>query len=132
MSNSISTSSSLHPASVVCFRASAGRKKVWCSRDGVGASPDAPIFSAHQLVHPSLVLAAEARSARIFQHALLPPGYSEILFDVPGTAPCIGGCVIARSPDQGVVDSHHRMFGYRNMYVRDGSVLRANLSVNPT
>jgi cholesterol oxidase len=56
----------------------------------------------------------------------------EILFDVPGTAHCIGGCVIASSPDKGVVDDHHRVFGYRNMYICDGSVLAANLGVNPS
>jgi len=56
----------------------------------------------------------------------------EILFDVPGTAHCIGGCVIAGSPDRGVVDDHHRVFGYSNMYVCDGSVLAANLGVNPS
>ena len=56
----------------------------------------------------------------------------EILFDVPGTAHCIGGCVIADSPDRGVVDEHHRVFGYRNMYICDGSVLAANLGVNPS
>lgn len=56
----------------------------------------------------------------------------EILFDVPGTAHCIGGCVIARSADRGVVDDHHRVFGYRNMYICDGSVLAANLGVNPS
>ena len=56
----------------------------------------------------------------------------EILFDVPGTAHCIGGCVMADSPDRGVVDSRHRVFGYRNMYICDGSVLGANLGVNPS
>jgi cholesterol oxidase len=56
----------------------------------------------------------------------------EILFDVPGTAHCIGGCVIADSPDRGVVDERHRVFGYHNMYVCDGSVLAANLGVNPS
>ncbi len=56
----------------------------------------------------------------------------EILFDVPGTAHCIGGCVIADSPERGVVDDHHRVFGYRNMYICDGSVLAANLGVNPS
>jgi cholesterol oxidase len=56
----------------------------------------------------------------------------EILFDVPGTAHCLGGCVIAASPDKGVVDSRHRVFGYRNMYVCDGSVVAANLGVNPS
>jgi cholesterol oxidase len=56
----------------------------------------------------------------------------EILFNVPSTAHCIGGCVIADSPDSGVVDSRHRVFGYRNMYICDGSVVSANLGVNPS
>jgi cholesterol oxidase len=45
---------------------------------------------------------------------------------------CIGGCVIAASRDRGVVNDHHRAFGYRNMYICDGSVLGANLGVNPS
>ena len=56
----------------------------------------------------------------------------EILFDVPGTAHCIGGCVIADSPRHGVVDSQQRVFGYKNMYICDGSVIAANLGVNPS
>jgi cholesterol oxidase len=56
----------------------------------------------------------------------------EILFDVPGTAHCIGGCVIADSATHGVVDSQQRVFGYKNMYVCDGSVIAANLGVNPS
>jgi cholesterol oxidase len=56
----------------------------------------------------------------------------EILFDIPGTAHCIGGCVIAESPERGVVDARHRVFGYQNMYICDGSVLAANLGVNPS
>ncbi len=56
----------------------------------------------------------------------------EILFDVPGTAHCLGGCVIADSPERGVVDHRHRVFGYKNMYICDGSVVSANLGVNPS
>ncbi len=56
----------------------------------------------------------------------------EILFNIPGTAHCLGGCVIADSVESGVVDSRHRVFGYRNMYVCDGSVVAANLGVNPS
>ena len=56
----------------------------------------------------------------------------EILFNVPGTAHCLGGCVIADSAENGVVDSRHRVFGYRNMYICDGSVVAANLGVNPS
>jgi len=56
----------------------------------------------------------------------------EILFNVPGTAHCLGGCVIADSPACGVVDYRNRAFGYKNMYVVDGSVVSANLGVNPS
>lgn len=56
----------------------------------------------------------------------------EILFNIPGTAHCIGGCVIADSPEHGVIDSRHRVFGYENMYICDGSVIAANLGVNPS
>jgi len=63
-----------------------------------------------------------------FPMSMLP----EILFDVPGTAHCIGGCVIADSSTHGVVDSHHRVFNYKNMYICDGSVVAANLGVNPS
>ena len=63
-----------------------------------------------------------------FAMSMLP----EILFDVPGTAHCIGGCVIADSPGHGVVDERHRVFGYRNMYICDGAVVAANLGVNPS
>jgi cholesterol oxidase len=63
-----------------------------------------------------------------FAMSMLP----EILFDVPGTAHCIGGCVIADSPGHGVVDHRHRVFGYKNMYICDGSVVAANLGVNPS
>jgi cholesterol oxidase len=56
----------------------------------------------------------------------------EILFNVPSTAHCLGGCVIGASRSTGVVDSRNRIFGYRNMYVCDGSVVSANLGVNPS
>jgi cholesterol oxidase len=56
----------------------------------------------------------------------------EILFNVPGTAHCLGGAIIADSPQRGVVDGRNRVFGYRNMYVCDGSVVAANLGVNPS
>ncbi|HWC97659.1 MAG TPA: GMC family oxidoreductase [Candidatus Sulfopaludibacter sp.] len=57
---------------------------------------------------------------------------TEILFDVPGTAHILGGCPMAASRAQGVVDDRHRLFGYRNLYICDGSVIAANLGVNPS
>jgi len=56
----------------------------------------------------------------------------EILFNVPGTAHCVGGCVMASARDHGAVDHANRVFGYKNMYVCDGSVISANLGVNPS
>ena len=57
---------------------------------------------------------------------------TEILFDVPGTAHILGGCPMSATAAEGVVDSQHRLFGYRNAYVCDGSVIAANLGVNPS
>jgi cholesterol oxidase len=57
---------------------------------------------------------------------------TEILFNIPGTAHILGGCSIAKSPEEGVVDSRNRVFGYRNLYICDGSVIAANLGVNPS
>jgi cholesterol oxidase len=56
---------------------------------------------------------------------------SEVLLDAPATAHILGGCVIAESPDEGVVDLDQRAHGYQNLYVCDGSVIPANLGVNP-
>jgi len=57
---------------------------------------------------------------------------TEILLDVPGTAHILGGCPMAATRNEGVVDAQNRVFGYRNLYVCDGSVLAANLGVNPS
>ena len=51
--------------------------------------------------------------------------------DVPMTAHFLGGCVIGDSPESGVVDPYHRMYGYPGLHVVDGSAISANLGVNP-
>jgi cholesterol oxidase len=56
----------------------------------------------------------------------------EILFNVPTTAHIIGGSLIGGSPDRGVVDYRNRVFDYKNMYICEGSVISANLGVNPS
>ena len=57
---------------------------------------------------------------------------TEILFNIPGTAHVLGGCPMAASAEEGVVDSRNRVFGYQNIYICDGSVIAANLGVNPS
>ncbi len=56
----------------------------------------------------------------------------EVLFDVSSTAHILGGCVMGISEQDGVCDFKGRVHGYENMYVVDGSVIPANLGVNPS
>ncbi len=53
-------------------------------------------------------------------------------FGIPLTAHFIGGCVIAPSPEQGVVDEYLRVYGQPGLHVFDGSTLSANPGVNPS
>lgn len=59
-------------------------------------------------------------------------GLLEALANIPTTAHILGGAVIGRSPEDGVVDAASRVFGYRNMLVCDGSTMPANPGVNPS
>lgn len=54
------------------------------------------------------------------------------LFSIPNTAHILGGCPMGADTATGVVDSHHQAFGYPGLYVADGSVIPANLGVNPS
>ncbi len=47
------------------------------------------------------------------------------------TAHLLGGCVIGDSPESGVVDPYHRVYGHPGLHVADGSAVSANLGVNP-
>jgi cholesterol oxidase len=53
------------------------------------------------------------------------------VFNIPVTAHILGGAVIGDSPDRGVVDPYHRVFGYPGLHVVDGAAVSANLGVNP-
>ena len=44
----------------------------------------------------------------------------------------MGGCAMSGSPDRGVVDTDHRVRGWDDLYVVDGSVLPTALGVNPS
>jgi cholesterol oxidase len=44
----------------------------------------------------------------------------------------MGGAVMGDSPQTGVIDAENRVFGYENLLVCDGSVIPANLGVNPS
>jgi cholesterol oxidase len=57
---------------------------------------------------------------------------NEVLFNIGTTAHILGGCVIGADPQKGVIDTQNRVFGYEGLYVVDGSMIPANLGVNPS
>jgi len=54
------------------------------------------------------------------------------LLDIPNTAHILGGCPMGGDAATGVVDINHQVFNYPGLYVADGSVVPANLGVNPS
>jgi cholesterol oxidase len=58
-------------------------------------------------------------------------GWNDV-FNVPMTAHLLGGAVIGDSPDTGVIDPYHRVYGHPGLHVVDGSAVSANLGVNPS
>lgn len=56
----------------------------------------------------------------------------ELLLNIPTTAHILGGCNIGADADSGVVNTRQEVFNYPGMYVVDGSVIPANLGVNPS
>ena len=57
---------------------------------------------------------------------------SETLLGIPTTAHILGGSVMGRDRDAGVIDGENRLFGYENLFVCDGSMISANPGVNPS
>jgi cholesterol oxidase len=51
--------------------------------------------------------------------------------NAPVTAHILGGAIMGSDPNEGVVDKNNRVFGYKNMFVCDGSAISSNPGVNP-
>ncbi|MFE3190982.1 GMC family oxidoreductase N-terminal domain-containing protein [Nocardia sp. NPDC059240] len=62
----------------------------------------------------------------------IPIGASSGILNIPMTGHFIGGCVIGDTPDTGVVDPYHRLYGHPGLHIIDGSTISANLGVNPS
>ncbi len=56
---------------------------------------------------------------------------TETLLGIPTTAHILGGAVMGKDIDEGVIDKDNRVFGYENMFICDGSMISANPGVNP-
>jgi cholesterol oxidase len=57
---------------------------------------------------------------------------TETLLGTPSTAHILGGAVMGRHAQEGVIDARHRVFGYPGLYVIDGAAVSANPGVNPS
>jgi cholesterol oxidase len=55
----------------------------------------------------------------------------EVLGNTSSTAHILGGATMGRNPSEGVCDASGRVFGYDDFYIADGSIVPANLGVNP-
>ena len=56
----------------------------------------------------------------------------EALAGIPSTAHILGGAVMGEDTTKGVINKDNEVFGYKNMYVIDGSMISANPGVNPS
>ncbi|MEO6496526.1 MAG: GMC oxidoreductase, partial [Solirubrobacteraceae bacterium] len=84
--------------------------------------------------NPTFIPVANQAAAWIAERTggIAQSSITEALMNVPTTAHILGGAVIAGSPQEGVVDARQRLFGYENLLVCDGSVVPANIGVNPS
>lgn len=57
---------------------------------------------------------------------------SEVLFNRALSAHILGGCVMGPDSEKGVIDHKNKVYGYDGLYVVDGSMIPANLGVNPS
>jgi cholesterol oxidase len=73
-----------------------------------------------------------ARQIAKLQNGIAQSAINEAFLDVPTTAHILGGCAIATSPEQGVIDTKNEVFGHPGLYVIDGSMVPSNLGVNPS
>lgn len=74
---------------------------------------------------------ATRRAAALMERGI-PGGVWSEVFNIPLTAHFLGGCPIGSSPQRGVVDGYHRVWGYPTLFVTDGSAVSANPGVNPS
>ncbi len=84
---------------------------------------------------PGAHRAAKAIAARLEQasgvRAEARGSWPEV-FGIPLTAHFLGGAVVSASPETGVVDAYHRVWGYPDLHVVDGAAVPANPGVNPS
>ncbi len=87
-----------------------------------GKAPSAFIPEAHAIAKKH---AKETNSKSVVM-------WTETVTGIPSTAHILGGAVMGEDSNSGVIDKDNKVFGYKNMYVCDGSMISANPGVNPS
>ncbi|MFJ3665518.1 GMC oxidoreductase [Streptomyces sp. NPDC090106] len=104
----------------------------YLKQDGVGKG----LLTArqgHGAPNPKQIRAAsEAASAIAAEINGFPGSNVGELMGTPLTAHFLGGCPIGASPEEGVIDPYHRVYGHPGISVVDGAAVSANLGVNPS
>jgi cholesterol oxidase len=87
----------------------------------------------HGEPNPTWIPTGHDAVRRIAQHIDgFPGGGWNDVFNIPMTAHFLGGAPIGDSPEHGVIDPYHRVFGHPGLHVVDGTAVSANLGVNPS
>ncbi|MCU0280370.1 MAG: GMC family oxidoreductase [Acidimicrobiia bacterium] len=73
-----------------------------------------------------------ARAAAKALDGIPAASINESLLGIPMTAHILGGAAIGASPEQGVIDPYHRVYGHPALSVIDGATVSANLGSNPS
>lgn len=89
--------------------------------------PGAPPIPSYIPIANQIARAFARKANGIPQSAI-----NEVVLNIPTTAHILGGCAIGADDQKGVIDANHRVFHYPGLYVCDGSVIPANLGVNPS
>ena len=64
-------------------------------------------------------------------HEILDAARAQDVLVIDRYAHLVGGCAMSASPETGVVDRDHRVWGMPNLFVADGSVMPTQGSANP-
>ncbi|HJR25877.1 MAG TPA: GMC family oxidoreductase [Acidimicrobiales bacterium] len=87
----------------------------------------------HGEPNPTWIPAGHEAVRRIAQRIDgFPGGGWNDVFNIPMTAHFLGGAPIGDSPERGVIDPYHRVYGHPGLHVVDGAAVSANLGVNPS
>ena len=102
-------------------------RRVLTSAQGHGEPNPSHLPGAHRAV--------QAIAARLEHDGGVPAaarGSWPEVFGIPMTAHFLGGAVVSDSPEHGVIDQFHRVWGHPGLHIVDGAAVPANPGVNPS